>query len=120
MSSTTTTTPSENATVAGIISTVETILPMVLAGRLQGLNTTLQADLKSYDADADAKLAALKVALDKEETSNPYVQQIVTAALSVAKAAGLTVPTEDAVFAELKLVVDSGISVMQAPAPAKS
>lgn len=103
---TTTTTPTENATVAGIISTIETILPMIVAGKLAGLNTTIQTDLKSLDDKADAELADLKAALDKGEAENPYVKQVVGAVLSIAAASGLVLPSEDVVFSHLRAAVD--------------
>lgn len=108
---------SESATVAGIISTVESILPLLVAGKLSRLNTEFHANLSKFDVDADAKLASLQTALDKFETGNPMAQQIVGAVLSIVKATGVQMPSEAQVFLALKTIVDTAIS-MAKPAPA--
>ena len=102
---------------AGIITTVESMVAMVAAGRLTGLSTSVQQALHTYDQEADAKLDQLKAALDAVEASNPYVAQTVAALTAIAKAAGFALPDEATVFAHLKGAVDELFgSVETAPA----
>lgn len=127
MSATTTTTPTvPNATVVTVIDTITSVVALTLAGRLTGLSTTVEGQLHTFDQDADAKVDAIRAALDKGETSNPYVVEVMTALTSIAKAVGFALPPEDQIFTHLKLAIDelfdtiqtSGGTVTPAPAAA--
>lgn len=103
MSTTTSTLP---AGVTAVVSTIESIVALALAGKLTGVSATVQTEIDTLDAEADTKLAALQAALDKAETSNPYVVEVISVLTNVAKATGFQLPTESLVFSTLKEVVD--------------
>ena len=116
--STTTTTTEPNATVATVINTITSVVALTLAGRLTGLSTTVQGQLHTYDKEADAKIDELRAAIDKGETSNPYVQEVLTALTGIAKAVGFALPTEDQVFTHLKAAIDELVETVETPTPA--
>ncbi len=106
-----------NATESIIASTIISAVSLAANGRLAGFNATVAGTIKTFDAEADAKLAQLKAALDAEETGNPYVQQAIAGVHSIAGAAGLYLPSEDAIFAAVKASVDGLLgSVESVPA----
>lgn len=92
--------------VLSAIDMIEGVVAMVAAGRLTGLSTSVQGFIHTSDQEADAKLSALKEALDAGETSNIYVREAVTVLENIAKATGFVLPTEAEVFAHLKGAID--------------
>ena len=114
--STTTTTTEPNATVTTVINTITSVVALTLAGRPTGLSTTVQGQLHTYDKEADAKIDELRAAIDKGETSNPYVQEVLTALTGIAKAVGFVLPTEDEVFTHLTAAIDELVEPFETPA----
>ena len=58
----------------------------------------------------------LRAAIDKGETSNPYVQEVLTALTGIAKAVGFALPTEDQVFTHLKAAIHELVETVETPA----
>jgi hypothetical protein len=102
-----------NATETMIVETIISAVSLAANGRLAGFNTQVAGTIKTLDVDADAKLAQLQVALDAAETGNPYVAQAIAGVHAVAKAAGLSLPSEDAVFAAIKASVDGLLGAVE-------
>ena len=62
----------------------------------------VQSKIHTFDKDADAKIDALQAALDKGDTLNPGVQNVLTGLRGIAKASGFALPTETQIFAGIK------------------
>ena len=95
-----------STTTLAIIDTIESVVAVAAAGRLTGVSASVQNIVHTFDQQADEKIDALQAALDKDETSNPLVQTVLTDLGNIAKASGFSLPSESHVFAGIKAAVD--------------
>ena len=84
---------------------------------LAGLSSTVQGQLYTDDKEADAKTVELRTAIDRGETSNPYVQEVLTVLTGIAKAVGFALPTEGRVPSHLRAAIDDLVATVETPTP---
>lgn len=110
--------PATWATINTVAATAESLISIMLAGRLTGINTSVQGEVQVIGADANAIIDEVKAALDKQETSNPAVATLLEGVVNTVKNLGIQIPQEDALFAALHQVVTDlqGALVPAAPA----